>query len=275
VGLASFAGAAQLEEPGNHPGKKKGDGNAASQQQVVAPQTGKKLKAGTGGGPHTQTFQQQGTTKFHTQGTGTSRMIHDPTLNQGGGSLSTAKSTSFNKTAKFNKTVNKNITVNNYKVQKYNLSNKPNHKYQTVKFNQNYRISGASNWRGSQYQVFVNYRPQWHDQGWWRSHHNRIVFVFGAPYYWDSNYYYPAYGYDPGANYYYDGPIYSSNPELDPAQMVANVQAALKQQGFYQGDIDGILGPETRAGLAEFQSAQGLEPTGAVDEPTAEALGVA
>jgi localization factor PodJL len=57
--------------------------------------------------------------------------------------------------------------------------------------------------------------------------------------------------------------------------MVANVQAALQQQGYYHGDIDGILGPETRASLAEFQSAQGLEPTGAVDEPTAEALNLA
>ena len=274
VGLASFAGAAQLEEPGNHGGKKKekGDGNAAVQQQVVAPQTGKKLKTGTGGGPQTQNFQQQGTAKVHTQGN--ARMIHDPTLNQGGGSLSTAKSTSFNKTAKYNKTVNKNITVNNYKVQKYNLSNKPNQKYKVVKFNQNYKIAGANHWKGSKYQIFVNYQPQWHDQYWWTSHHNHIVFVFGAPYYWDSGYWYPTWGYDPGANYYYDGPIYSSNPEMDPAQMVANVQAALQQQGFYHGDIDGILGPETRAGLAEFQSAQGLEPTGAVDEPTAEALGL-
>jgi peptidoglycan hydrolase-like protein with peptidoglycan-binding domain len=57
--------------------------------------------------------------------------------------------------------------------------------------------------------------------------------------------------------------------------VIANVQSALQQQGYYQGDIDGILGPETRAALAEYQTAQGIEPTGAVDEPTLETLGMA
>ena len=104
--------------------------------------------------------------------------------------------------------------------------------------------------------------------------HNHIVFVFGAPYFWDSGYWYPAWGYDPGANYYYDGPIYASNPEMDPGQVVANVQSALQEQGYYQGEVDGILGPQTRAALAEYQSAQGLEPTGTVDEPTLETLGM-
>jgi len=98
--------------------------------------------------------------------------------------------------------------------------------------------------------------------------------VFGAPYFWDAGYWYPAWGYDPGASYYFDGPIYASSPEYDPGQVVANVQSALQQQGYYQGEIDGILGPQTRAALAEYQSAQGLEPTGAVDEPTLETLGM-
>ncbi len=57
--------------------------------------------------------------------------------------------------------------------------------------------------------------------------------------------------------------------------MVANVQSALQEQGYYQGEVDGVLGPQTRAALAEYQSAQGLEPTGAVDEPTLETLGMA
>ena len=39
-------------------------------------------------------------------------------------------------------------------------------------------------------------------------------------------------------------------------------------------EVDGILGPQTRAALAEYQSAQGLEPTGTVDEPTLETLGM-
>ena len=100
------------------------------------------------------------------------------------------------------------------------------------------------------------------------------MFVFGGWYYWNTGYWYPAWGYAPDSVYYYDGPIYASSPEEDPAQVVANVQSALQQQGFYQGEVDGVLGPQTRAALAEYQSAQGLEPTGAVDEPTLETLGM-
>jgi len=247
------------------------------QQQPIkgGSSTGGNAKFSTQGTTTTRAakFSTQGTTttraaKFHTQ-TGTSRTY------QGGGNLpavqSTAKGTTFNKTTTFNK----NVTVNkNFKVQHFNLGNQPRGNYQVVKFNQNFTIAGANHWKGAKYQVFVNYHPQWHDEGWWRSHHDRITFVFGAPYYWDSGYWYPAWGYNPGASYYYDGPIYASNPEMDPGQTVANVQAALQEQGYYQGEVDGVLGPQTRAALAEYQSAQGLEPTGTVDEPTLETLGM-
>jgi hypothetical protein len=263
VGLALFAGAAQNDDQNNNQKKKKGGGNA-QQQQVVTPQTGKHYKTGPGTGPHVQTFQQQGTAQHKNaqkwQGTGQ-------------GNVSPAHSTTFNKT----KTVNKNITVNkNYKVQHFNLGNQPSGKYTAVKFNQNYHIAGAQNWKGQKYVVFKNYHPQWHDQWWWNQHHhNHIVIVFGAPYFWDAGYWYPAWGYDPGANYYFDGPIYASNPEMDPGQVVANVQSALQQQDYYHGEIDGVLGQQTREALAEYQSAHGLEPTGAVDEPTLETLGMA
>jgi hypothetical protein len=38
-------------------------------------------------------------------------------------------------------------------------------------------------------------------------------------------------GYDPGANYAYDGPIYAYN-DLSPDQVVANVQAAFATAGL-------------------------------------------
>ena len=270
-GLASFAGAAQQDDENQKQGKKKGGGNAQS-QQVTTPQTGKVYKAGPGGGRHTQNFQQPGTVTY--KGTGKNAKNWQGPVTGGNPNLSGQTNVSAKNTT-FNKSVNKNITVNkNFKVQKFNLSKNPNPKYQAVKFNGNYHISGAQNWKGSKYVVFQNYHPQWHDQWWWSSHHNHIVFVFGAPYFWDAGYWYPAWGYDPGATYYHDGPIYASNPEYDPGQVVANVQSALQQQGYYQGEIDGILGPQTRAALAEYQSAQGLEPTGAVDEPTLETLGM-
>lgn len=267
--LISLAGAAQQDDRDNPKNKKDKDkGQVTQQQQVVTPKGTGKARALSN--QQLQTGQNTGNPqlqKYHNK-----TQFNKTQVNNLPAVQSTAKGTKFNKTTTFNK----NITANkNFKVQKFNLSNKPNPKYQAVKFNQNFKIAGAHNWKGSKYIVFQNYQPQWHDQIWWHSHHNHIVFVFGGWYFWDNYYWYPAWGYAPNSVYYYDGPIYGSNPEMDPGQVVANVQSALQQQGYYQGEIDGILGPQTRAALAEFQSAQGLEPTGAVDEPTLETLGMA
>jgi Putative peptidoglycan binding domain len=278
-GLASFAGAAQQDDQDHNQGKKKGGGNAPAQQQAVTPQTGKVYKAGPGGGPHGQNFQQQST--VHYKGTGkNAKNWQGPVTggtqkNVSGSASGNAATTKFGKKYSGQANATGGAGAQKFQKQHFNLqTNKVVNKYKTVNFNQNYKISGAQNWKGSKYVVFQNYHPQWHDQWWWSSHHNHIVFVFGAPYFWDTGYWYPAWGYDPGANYYYDGPIYASSPDYDPGQVVANVQSALQQQGYYQGEIDGVLGPQTRAALAEYQSAQGLEPTGAVDEPTLETLGM-
>jgi hypothetical protein len=260
-GLALFAGAAQPQQNNSPPPKKKGGGNA--QPQVVTPKTGKVYNAGSGGRPHN--FQQPSTVHYKSTGNNTQKW-------KGPGNVAPASNTKFNKS----KTVNKNIAVNkNFQKQHFNLqTNKVVTKYKTVNFNGSYKIAGAQKW-GPKYAVFVNYHPVWQSQGWWTSHYNHIVFIYGGWYYWNSNYWYPAWGYAPDSVYYYDGPIYASNPQDDPAQVVANVQSALQQQGYYQGEIDGILGPQTRAALAEYQSAQGIEPTGLVDEPTLETLGMA
>jgi hypothetical protein len=279
VGLALFAGAAQQDDQDNNKGKKKG-GNAQS-QQVVTPQTGKMYKTGPGGGHHTQNFQQPNTVTHYNatgkKGKWQGSVTGQTQTNVSGNVSTNAANTKFNK-SKFGNVANATGGAGAVKFQKkhFNLqTNVVNTKYKTVNFNQNYKIAGAQKWKGSKYVVFQNYHPQWHDQWWWTSHHNHIVFVFGGWYFWNSGYWYPAWGYDPGAVYYYDGPIYASNPEEDPGQVVANVQSALQEQGYYQGEIDGVLGPQTRAALADYQSAQGLEPTGAVDEPTLETLGMA
>jgi len=115
---------------------------------------------------------------------------------------------------------------------------------------------------------------EWHNRDWWRQHCNNIVFVTGGYYFLDASYWYPAYGYDPLNNYYdYDGPIYTYS-NLLPDQVIANVQAALQEAGYYFGSVTGSLSVETRAALANFQRDQGLIVTGAIDEPTVEALGL-
>jgi hypothetical protein len=66
-----------------------------------------------------------------------------------------------------------------------------------VTFNQNYRIQGSEQWQGPQYEVFRSYHPERHDQGWYRSHYNRVELFGGGYYYWNNGYSYPAWGYDP------------------------------------------------------------------------------
>jgi hypothetical protein len=164
-----------------------------------------------------------------------------------------------------------------FKPQHFNLAskNKPSTSVApAVTFQQNRRIAGAQNWQGSNYTVFRNYTATWHDRTWWRSHYNRVVFVFGGWYYWNAGWWYPAWGYAPDAYYAYDGPIYGYN-DLPPDQVVANVQAALQEQGYYRGDVDGVLGPLTRAAIADYQRDHGLYMTSAIDRPTLESLGMA
>ncbi len=140
-----------------------------------------------------------------------------------------------------------------------------------VRINNNFRSDA---FRGQRYAVFRNYHRQWHDRDWWRSHCDRIVFVSGGWYYWNAGYWFPAWGYDPYAYYAYDGPIYAYNG-LTPDQVIVDVQEQLQRAGYYDGPIDGILGPMTREAIAAFQADNGLAVTSVIDEPTLATLGIA
>jgi hypothetical protein len=118
------------------------------------------------------------------------------------------------------------------------------------------------------------HRHEWHNRDWWKQNCNTIVFITGGYYFLDAGYWYPAWGYDPLNSYYdYDGPIYTYG-NLLPDQVIANVQGALQDAGYYFGTVTGSLSVETRAALANFQRDQGLIVTGAIDEPTVTALGL-
>jgi len=161
-----------------------------------------------------------------------------------------------------------------YKAHQFNLQTKTRPTTVAgVTFQQNRRIYGSQNWQGNNYWAFRNYKPVWHDRIWWGNHYNRVVFVFGGWYYWNAGWWYPAWGYAPNAYYAYDGPIYAYNG-LPPDQAIANVQSALQQQGYYQGEVDGLLGPLTRAAIANYQRDHGLYITSAIDRPTLESLGM-
>lgn len=51
-----------------------------------------------------------------------------------------------------------------------------------------------------------------------------------------------------------------------------DIQTALKNAGFYAGNIDGKIGPKTRQSIKDFQSANGLKADGVVGPKTLKAL---
>jgi peptidoglycan hydrolase-like protein with peptidoglycan-binding domain len=55
---------------------------------------------------------------------------------------------------------------------------------------------------------------------------------------------------------------------------IRQVQQALDQKGFKAGQPDGMLGPETKNAIKEFQQKQGWNATGELDSQTMSALGM-
>ena len=140
--------------------------------------------------------------------------------------------------------------------------------------NRNWRNQN-SNDNNSWQQARRRHHRQHHHRNWWRSHYTRFA-IFGTGYYfWDNGYWFPAYGYDPAYNTYaYEEPIYGYG-DLEPAQVIANVQTELQRLGYYRYAVDGQMGPATRAAIADFQRDNGLAITSAIDGPTLQSLGLA
>lgn len=63
------------------------------------------------------------------------------------------------------------------------------------------------------------------------------------------------------------GPEVASGTSMPPG-LVKEAQTELRNEDLYRGDIDGIIGPKTRAALRSYQQRQGLSVTGRLDPPT-------
>ncbi|MEY2537310.1 MAG: hypothetical protein QOG67_1050 [Verrucomicrobiota bacterium] len=165
-------------------------------------------------------------------------------------------------------------TVQTIKTEHANFRAQPRpDKVPAVTFNQSYRISGSDQWQGEKYGVFRSYHPEMHDRNWYHSRYPRVELIGGGYYYWNNGYWYPAWGYDNSAQYYaYDGPIYVGHRAEPPDRVIADVQAVLQHEGYYQGEVDGLLGPLTRQALTAYQADHGLYTTAAIDEPTLSSL---
>jgi Putative peptidoglycan binding domain len=96
-------------------------------------------------------------------------------------------------------------------------------------------------------------------------------FAYDYPYY---GFDYPDYGYyDNSAGDYSDDQSSPAEVTLSRNKIVA-VQQLLYQLGYYQGPIDGVIGPQTTKAVRWFQSVDTLSATGEIDGPTLKALGV-
>ena len=190
------------------------------------------------------------------------------------------------------------------RVHDWRLANREARTGRNARLNSNSQLRSEhlrAGWRNHVFaQRSTNWQRNWDRQRdhWWHGHRchffNGSWVIFDLGFYpWDAfwypgNYYgygygyYPySYNYDPG---YYDSygdqseQYYGPNSDDVTVQsadsIVANAQEKLAQQGYYRGEIDGILGPETSRAIARFQSNQGLRATGVLTRDTVEALGV-
>ncbi len=64
------------------------------------------------------------------------------------------------------------------------------------------------------------------------------------------------------------------NEEREPPAEIKQAQEKLKAQNMYKGQVDGVMGPETRQALMEFQKQNGLQQTGRLDDQTEQKLGI-
>ena len=126
-----------------------------------------------------------------------------------------------------------------------------------------------------------------HDHSW---HGHRCHFQNGFWFIYDPFLWYP-YGYGYGYDYYpyetyydasYDSgshPVeeYGQTPEAKDSEYtgdarVSDVQSALAREGYYDGAIDGKLGPSTRNALRRYQRDHGLDATGGITSRVIQAL---
>ena len=131
---------------------------------------------------------------------------------------------------------------------------------------------------------------------WWWWDYPYYSYGYGYPY----GYCYPyGYGYNDGYGYGYDQSysdpgVYDSQPAYQNGyddqsgyqnrsnnynaqsanSTVAGAQDRLTQEGFYHGQIDGVLGPETRHAIVRFQTKHGLRISGELSNDTLNAMGL-
>ena len=62
-------------------------------------------------------------------------------------------------------------------------------------------------------------------------------------------------------------------PAPKPDPVVFKVQSVLKSMGLYEGDVDGVTGPNTRKAISTYRRTLGMPASDQIDAPLLEALG--
>lgn len=65
------------------------------------------------------------------------------------------------------------------------------------------------------------------------------------------------------------GPVFRATKD-----QIKQAQTLLKERGLYEGEITGKLDKTTRAGLKEYQKAEGLKATGTLNRVTLEKMSI-
>jgi len=108
-----------------------------------------------------------------------------------------------------------------------------------------------------------------HDHNWWKHHCVAFIFFDWGWWGWWDGWWYP----DPYYYANYSEPIYDYGG-LSPEEVVATVQSALQQLGYFNYAIDGTMGPLTRAAIGRYQADNRLPITYTVDPATLGSLGI-
>jgi Putative peptidoglycan binding domain len=134
--------------------------------------------------------------------------------------------------------------------------------------------------------------PKWkkkhHDRGddrYYRVSRSSYTVTYGTGWRGRGYYYGP-----PGAAFFYETPgvaFYTSRGAVPvrywggrgggysrPMSLDAQVQRALARRGYYNGPVDGDVGPGTRRAIARYQARNGLQVTGTVTRGLTRSLGL-
>jgi len=128
------------------------------------------------------------------------------------------------------------------------------------------------NWDHGHDHFWHGHRCHFHN-GFWFIYDPFLWYPYGYGYYPYDGYYDSSY-YDEGS---YPAQEYAAGPETNQSEYtgdarVSDVQSALAREGYYDGAVDGVLGPATRRALRNYQRDHGLDVTGAINHGVIEAL---